>query len=310
MGTVALPEMKQRRYDSALATGCLALGGTLGSMIPPSTGFVIYGIIAEQSIGRLFIAGIIPGVLLALLYIGVVYVIRKRNPLAGAPGRKTTFKEKISSLKGIWIVMLLFALVMGGIYLGKFSATEAAAVGAFGAFVFAVATRRLSFKSFKSSINTTMRNTAMGFLIICGAMIFNYFLAVTRLPTQLASFVHGMSLSPYWFIVALVILYFILGTAMDGIAMTLLTVPLFLPLVEGYGFSLIWFGVFVVLMAEIASASPPVGITVFVVQSIAQDVPMWTVFRGVWPFMGAQMVMALLLLVFPALATFLPSTMF
>jgi C4-dicarboxylate transporter DctM subunit len=309
LATVALPEMKKRRYDAALASGCLACGGTLGTLIPPSLGFVIYGIIAEQSIGKLFIAGIIPGIILTILFMAVVYVICRHNPLAGMPGVRSSWKERLASIRGAWIVFLLFLLVMGGIYMGLFSATEAAGVGAFGAFVFAVATRRLSFENLRKSLNITMKNTAMGFIIIAGAMIFGYFLAVTRLPTQLANSLKEMQLDGYMFIVLVIILYIFLGCIMDTIAMKLLTIPIFLPLVEAYGFDLIWFGVIVTLMGEIAVVTPPVGINVFIIQGIAKDVPMYTIFRGIGPFLVANMVAVVLVVVFPTLATWLPATM-
>jgi C4-dicarboxylate transporter, DctM subunit len=310
MGTVALPEMKKYRYDPGLATGCISCGGTLGVMIPPSIGFVVYGIIAEQSVGRLFMAGIIPGIIQALLYVIAIYFVCKRNPLAGMPGPATSFKEKLYSLRGTWIVIVLFGAVMGGIYLGFFSATEAAGVGAFGAFVFAVATRRLTFQNFRNSLNTTMRNTAMGFLIIFGAMVFGYFLAVSDLPSQLAHTIQAMEVSPLIFIIAMVIMYLILGCIMDTTAMMLLTIPILLPLVESYGIDFIWFGVFTVLMGEIGCVTPPVGINVFVIKGIAKDVPMYTIFNGIWTFIAADLVLVVLLTIFPILATFLPNRMF
>jgi C4-dicarboxylate transporter, DctM subunit len=310
MGTVALPEMKKYKYDAALATGCLATGGTLGTMIPPSLGFVIYGIITEQSIGKLFIAGIIPGILQALLFIIVIFIMCKRNPLAGLPGPMTSIKEKMRSLKGTWIVLALFLVVMGGIYLGFFSATEAAAVGAFGALVFALATRRLSFQNFRNSLTTTMKTSGMAFTIIAGAMVFGYFLAITRLPSELATMVMGWNLNRYIFITFVILMYFFLGCIMDAIAMCLLTIPIFIPLVTAYGFDLIWFGVLVTLMGEIGVVTPPVGVNVFVIQGIASDVPMFTVFKGIWSFVAADLVLAVLLIFFPIIATFLPTTMF
>jgi C4-dicarboxylate transporter, DctM subunit len=310
MGTVAIPEMKRYRYDASLATGCIATGGTLGVMIPPSLGFVIYGIIAEQSIGKLFVAGIIPGILQALLFMGTIYTICKRNPLAGLPGPHTSWREKFRSLRGIWIVLALFSLVMGGIYLGLFSPTEAAGVGAFGAFVFAIATKRLTFQNYRQSLNATMRTTAMGFLILAGAMVFGYFLAVSRLPVQLASMIQGLHLNGYVLIGVIVLLYLFLGCIMDTIAMVVLTVPIFLPLMNAYGFDLIWFGVLVTLMGEIGGVTPPVGINVFVIQGIAKDVPMYTVFKGIGTFVLADLVLVVVLVAFPIIATFLPTTMF
>jgi C4-dicarboxylate transporter, DctM subunit len=309
LGTVALPEMKRYRYDAALATGCISCGGTLGVMIPPSVGFIIYGIITEQSIGKLFMAGILPGILQAILLIITISIMCRNNPLLGAPGPRTNLKQKIYSLKGTWIVLLLFVLVMGGLYAGLFSPTEAAGVGAFGAFIFALARRRLTSSNFQHSIYAAIKTTSMCFTIIAGAMILGYFLAVTRLPAELSSLVTGLNLNRYAVLVCIIVVYVFLGCIMDGIAMVLLTVPIFYPMILAYGFDPIWFGVIVTLMGEIGLITPPVGMNVFVIQGIAKDVPMYTVFRGIMPFFFTMLVLAAMLVAFPIISTFLPSRM-
>jgi C4-dicarboxylate transporter, DctM subunit len=309
MGTVALPEMKKRKYDASLATGCISCGGTLGVMIPPSMGFILYGIITEQSIGKLFIAGIFPGILQAALLILTIVVLCKRNPLLGIPGPKSTFRERILSLKNTWIVAILFLLVMGGIYLGLFSPTEAAGVGAFGAFVFAVARRRLSVQAFKISIYKTVITASMVFMIVTGAMIFGYFLAMSRLPAQISVLVLGAQLNPYIIMTLIVFVYLFLGCIMDAMAMILITVPIFFPLVVASGFDPIWFGVMVTLVGEVGMVTPPVGMNVFVIHGIAHDVPMYTVFKGIGSFVVSMLVLVILLTAFPQIATFLPEVM-
>jgi C4-dicarboxylate transporter, DctM subunit len=309
MGTVALPEMKKYRYDPSLAAGCISCGGTLGIMIPPSVGFIIYGIITEQSIGKLFIAGILPGVVQTILLLGTIVILCRRNPLLGPPGPKTNFKEKFFSLRKTWIVLLLFLVVIGGMYLGFFSPTEAAGVGAFGAFVFALARRLLSRKGLQEAIYTTVLTTSMCFVIIAGALVFGYFLAVSRLPSELSNMIMAMQVNRYVVLSMILVLYLFLGCIMDTIAMTLLTVPIFFPLIVASGFDPIWFGVIVTLMAEIGLITPPVGINVFVIGGVARDVPMYTIFKGVFPFLMSMFVLVGLLVAFPQIATFLPSVM-
>jgi C4-dicarboxylate transporter, DctM subunit len=309
LGTVALPEMKRYRYNPELATGCISCGGTLGVMIPPSIGFIVYGIITEQSIGKLFLAGILPGILQALLLIITVYIICKRDPLAGLPGPSVSLKNKIVSLKDTWVVLLLFLLVMGGIYMGFFSPTEAAGVGAFGAFAFALAKRKLTLRNFQDAIYSTINTTSMCFIIFAGAMVFGYFLAISRLPSQLATIVVALELNRYVVLGFILFVYLFLGCIMDGIAMVLLTVPIFYPMILSYGFDPIWFGVIVTLMGEIGLITPPVGMNVFVIQGISKDVPMYSVFRGILPFFSTMLVLAVILVAFPTISTFIPSVM-
>lgn len=307
MGMISLPEMKKYNYDPALATGAVASGGSLGILIPPSSIFIIYGILTEQSIGKLFIAGIFPGILLAFLFICSIYVRARRNPKLGPRGVKTSVVQKIVALKESWGVLVLFALIMGGLYLGWFTPTEAAGVGASGALLFALAKRQLTVHNFIAALTEAMRTTAMIFVIVIGAMIFGYFLAVSRLPFELANFAGGLSVSPYIILAGILVTYLFLGCIMDTLAMVILTVPIFYPVVLGLGFDPIWFGVMMVLVSEMGVITPPVGMNVYIIHGIAKDVPLFTIFRGVIPFLLMMLVCIILVTVFPQIALFLPS---
>jgi C4-dicarboxylate transporter DctM subunit len=308
IGIAVLPEMKRYKYSLELATGSVACGGTVGVMIPPSIILIIYGIIAQESIGKLFIAGIIPGILQVLFLIVAVLIICKLNPAAGPPGPKTSFRNKIISLRKIWVMLILFGLIMGGIYMGFFSPTEAGGVGCFGAFVFAIAKRRLNWKAFLDAIYETARITSMTFIIVVGAQIFARFIAISRLPFELSTLISEMQLNGYVVVTLILLLYLVLGSIMDTIAMMLFTVPIFLPIILSYGFDPIWFGVIATLMAEIGLITPPVGINVFVIKGVA-DVPMYTIFRGVTVFLIAMLFLLTLLIIFPQLSLFLPTAM-
>lgn len=309
MGTVALPEMKRYKYDPALATGCIAAGGTIGILIPPSIGLVIYGVITEQSIGKLFLAGFIPGVLEAVFYMATIFILCKINPHMGPPGPRTSLKHKVVALRGTWMVLLLFLLVIGGLYFGIFSPSEAAGVGACGAFVFALARGRLNRFNFKDSLLETITTAAMIFVIILGAMILGYFLAVTRLPFELATFIGGLALNRYIILVFILLFYILLGCVMDSLAIILLTVPIFFPLVLALGFDAIWFGIIIVRVTEIGLITPPVGLNVYIIKGVAKDVPMYTIFRGIVPFLVADICHVVLLVAVPQLALFLPGFM-
>jgi tripartite ATP-independent transporter DctM subunit len=309
MGSVALPEMKRYRYDPALATGCIAAGGTMGILIPPSIPLVIYGILTSESIGKLLMAGIIPGILEAVFYIITIHILCLWRPSLGPPGPKSSLIEKVASLKAIWAVVVLFTLVIGGIYFGFFSPTEAAGVGSCGAFVFALVRKHLSWRNFQESLTSSIKTTAMIFAILLGAMILGYFFAVTRLPFELASFIGGLPVNRYVILILILIVYLILGCIMDSLAMILLTVPIFYPLIKTLGFDPIWFGIIVVRAMEIGMITPPVGMNVFIIKGIAQDVPMYTIFRGAVPFLIADLCHVTLLILVPQLATFLPGLM-
>jgi C4-dicarboxylate transporter DctM subunit len=309
MGTVALPEMKRYKYDDRLATGAVAAGGTIGILIPPSVILILYGIITEQSIGKLFLAGFIPGVLEAVFYMVTIYILCKRNPLMGPPGPGKSLLEKVKSLKNSWIVLGLFVLVIGGIYLGVFSPTEAAGVGAFGAFVFGLARRRLGWQAFKSSLLDTGKTTSMIFVIILGAMILGYFLAVSRIPFTLADIVGALPVNRYVILLLVLLVYLVLGCIMDSMAIMLLITPIFFPLIVSLNFNPILFGILITRMTEIGLITPPVGLNVYVIQGVARDVPMQTIFRGIVPFLIADICHVLLLVTVPQLSLFLPSLM-
>jgi C4-dicarboxylate transporter DctM subunit len=309
MGTVALPEMRKANYSSALATGCIAAGGCLGILIPPSTILAIYGLLTEQSIGKLFLAGFIPGIIEAIFYIVTIYIICKRDPSMGPAGLRSTWAERISSLKNVWPVLLLFIVVIGGLYMGVFTPTEAAAVGAFGAFVIALALRKLSWKQFKDSLSETSLTTAMVFVILIGAAILGYFLAVARLPSTLSDWVSTLDVNRWLIMTGIIVLYLFLGCIMSSMAMIILTVPIFFPVIMSLGFNPIWFGIIIVKVVEIGQLTPPVGINVFVIQGIAKDVPMYTIFRGIIPFFIADLIEVVLLCLVPSIATILPDLM-
>ncbi len=309
MGTVALPEMRRYKYDSALATGCIAAGGSIGILIPPSIIFMIYGILTEQSIGKLFLAGFIPGVLEAVFYIITIYILCKRNPLMGPRGERVNFIERLVSLKGTWGVLALFLLVIGGIYMGVFTPTEAAGVGAFGALLFALGKRQLNWKNFTDSLIETGKTTAMVFFMLIGANIFSYFLAVTRLPFELSTFIAGLGVNRYIILGSIILFYLFLGCFVGVLPTIVLTVPVLFPVLVSLGFDPIWFGVIIVRMVEIGSITPPLGINVFVMKGVAKDLPMATIFRGIVPFFIADLFHVSLLVAVPQISLFLPGLM-
>jgi len=309
IGLIAIPEMRRYKYDSGLSAGSVAAGGTLDILIPPSGIFIIYGIMTEQSIAKLFIAGMIPGIMLALMFIVVVYFRVRLNPTLAPPGQSTTFREKMAALGECVEILLLCILILGGLIIGWFTPTEAGAIGAFGAIVFALIRKRLSWQGFKDSVIDTIRNTGMIFIIVMGALVFNAFFAVTTIPMELAEWVSGLALPPVSIMVIILLMYIILGTFLDELAMILLTLPIFFPVVTRLGFDPIWFGVVVVLVVEMGMISPPVGMTMFIVKGIAPDIPMQTIFKGVLPFVIAVAVLMIFLVAFPKLALFLPRLM-
>lgn len=309
MGMIALPEMKKYRYDSALATGSVASGGSLGILIPPSSILIIYGVLTEQSIEKLFMAGVFPGLLLALLFILSIMARVMVNRKLGPAGEKARFSERLASLRDCWGVLALFIVIMGGLYMGLFTPTEAAGIGAFGAFLFALFRGRLTKENFIAALTETMRTTAMIFVIVIGAMIFGYFLAISRLPYGLATLVSSLQVSPYVILTGILIVYLMLGCIMDTLAMVILTVPIFYPVIVNLGFDPIWFGVIMVLVSEMGVITPPVGLNVYVIHGVAKDVPLFTIFRGILPFLCMMILCIILVILFPQIATFLPELM-
>jgi tripartite ATP-independent transporter DctM subunit len=305
---VALPEMRKYRYDDALATGAVAAGGSMGILIPPSVILIIYGIITEQSIGKLFLAGFIPGLMEMFLYMITVWMLTTIKPELGPKGAKADFKEKMHALLHTWDILLLFIVVIGGIYAGIFTPTEAAGIGAFGTFFFALARKRLTLGVFKESLSSTLVTTGMLFLIMMGAMIFGYFLSVSQLPTEMAAFVGGLSVNRYIILAVILIIVLMLGCIMDSMAIVLLTIPVFYPLVIDMGFNPIWFGILVVRVTEMGMITPPVGMNVFVIKGIS-DVSISTIFRGIVPFLIADLIQVILLILFPQIVLFIPDLM-
>ena len=309
MGKVALPEMRKYKYDLRLAAGSIAAGGSMGILIPPSTILILYGILTQQSIGKLFLAGFIPGVLEAVFYMIVITILCKFKPSLGPKGPKTSLREKAVAFKSTWGIAALFLLVIGGIYLGVFTPSEAAGVGAFGALVLTFIKRKLNWKIFSSSLSDTSKMVAAMMFILVGAMIFGRFLAVTRLPFALADYVAGLAVSRYVILSVIIVLYLILGSILDIFSMVVLTVPIIFPVVTTLGFDPIWFGVIVVRLFEMGAITPPIGINVFVLKGVAGDVPLGTIFSGIVPFFIADLFHVGMLVAFPQVATFLPSLM-
>lgn len=307
MGLVALPEMRKHGYDVSLASGSVAAGGTIGSLIPPSGMFIIYGILTETSIGALFAAGILPGILLAAMYMGVIWIICTRNPRAGPRGAPCSWRTRFAAFGKTGEVIALILLVIGGIMGGFFTPTEAGAVGAFGAIVIAALRGRMNWPMLRASVYDTLRTTGMIFGILFGAFVFNSFVTVTTIPTQIVGFVSGLGVAPIFVLLLILLAYFVLGMVLDASAMMTLTVPLFFPLVTSLGYDAILFGVLVVRMTEIALITPPVGMNVFVLSGVARDIPIAAMFKGTAPFVAADILHVALILIFPAIALWLPS---
>ena len=309
MAKVAYPPMRKFGYSDVLATGVIAGGGTLGIMIPPSTLMVIYGIMTDTSIGKLFAAGVLPGLLGAVLLCGAVQYITWRDPAAGPPGERSSGSERFAAVKDIWGVALLFILVMGGIYGGVFTATEGAGVGAFGGFLFALARRALNWRVLFEILVESARTTSMLFMILIGALVFANFVNYSSMPGDLKDFVEQFQIHPLAVIVAICVIYVVLGTAMEELSMVLLTVPVFFPLVVHLGFDPVWFGIIIVMIVEIGLISPPVGMNMFVLRMLIPHVSISTIYRGVMPFMWADVIRLTILVAFPAISLFLPGFM-
>ncbi|MEW6663684.1 MAG: TRAP transporter large permease [Thermodesulfobacteriota bacterium] len=308
IGRIALPEMKRYNYSDSFACGCVACAGSLAVLIPPSIGFLMYGILTEQSVGVLFIAGIIPGILLSALFVGTVLVITALHPQAGPAGSKTPLREKIRILKVVGPVSVLLLLVLGGIYVGVFTPTEAGAVGAFGAIMVTLIAGYLSPKKLLASITETGTTTSMILMLMIGAFIFMKFLAISKLTFALPRVIGGLGLSPYVALFAIILFYIVLGMFFEIMSGMVLTIPLVYPVVMHLGFDPIWFGVILVLLMEMGLATPPIGLNVFLLSTVT-DVPLRTIFKGVWPFIAAICLCLALVILFPQIALFLPNKM-
>jgi len=307
MGKVALPEMKRYNYADSLATGSVAAAGSLGILIPPSTIFIIYGIMTEQSIGKLFLSGIFPGLILATLFIITIVLLCRHNPKLAPAGVATSWKHKLAGLAGVIETLILFSLVIVGLFLGWFSPTQAGAVGAAGALLIGVASRQLTWQSFLGAVKDALRITCMVMVIVTGATIFGHFMAVTKIPFILADWVVGLPLPTAAIMGVIVLIYLIGGCFMDALALITLTIPILYPVVLALGFDPIWFGVIIVLVTEMGVITPPVGVNVYVIKGIAKDVPLETIFKGILPFLVALIVAISILMAFPQIATFLPN---
>jgi tripartite ATP-independent transporter DctM subunit len=309
MCSVALPEMRKYRYSDQLSLGAISAGGLLGFMIPPSLAFVLYGFFTEESIGSLFIAGILPGALIVLSFIGAIAIVCWRNPAAGPAGPASGWKERLAALYNVWGIIVLFLLVMGGMYSGFFTPSEAGAVGAFGALLLGIAKRRITWANLSKSLMETGIISGMIFLLIIGASILSSFMAVSEIPFTLARLISNLPVSPVLIMLILLLMYLVTGFFMSSMAVMVLTVPIIHPALEALGVDPIWFGVLVVLTIMIGQITPPVGIVVYAVGGMVRDVPMGKIFGGVWPFVGAMVVTLALLIIFPQIALWLPGMM-
>jgi C4-dicarboxylate transporter, DctM subunit len=309
MAKVAYPSMKRFGYADQLAAGTVAGAGTLGIMIPPSTIMVIYGVFTETNIAKLFAAGILPGILGAILLCGAVQYMTWRDPASGPPGERSSWRERLLALKDVWAVATLFLFVMGGIYGGLFTATEGAGMGAMGALVFALARRALTWRTLYDALLESARTTAMLFVILIGALIFAEFVNITTMPKDLTTFVSRFAVHPIMVVAAICAIYVVLGTAMEELSMVLLTMPVFFPVIVHLGFDPVWFGIIIVCVVEIGLISPPVGMNMFVLKTLLPEVSTGTVFRGVMPFMWADVIRLAILVAFPIISLWLPRMM-
>lgn len=310
MGRVALPQMKRFKYDDSLATGAVAAGGTLGILIPPSSGMIIYAILTEQSIGRLFMAGVFPGLLLTGLFLVAIYIVTRIRPEAGPPGPRVNMRERFAAARRSLAIVGIVLATIGGIYLGVFTPVEAAGVGAFLTFMMALYRRSLDRPKICFVLLQTLQTSATVMMILIGAFVFIPFMALTQIPENIVGFLVNLDVGPLGVLIIILTTYIALGTFLEGLAMLVLTLHIVFPVIIELGLDPIWFGVVVVIVLEMGLISPPVGVNVFVVKSVAPDVPMGTIFRGIWPFWLAMAVCLALLVAFPKIATFLPDTMY
>jgi tripartite ATP-independent transporter DctM subunit len=310
IGQVALPEMRRYRYDPRLATGAVAAGGTLGILIPPSTGMVIYAILTEQSIGQLFVAGVLPGLLLTVMFMMTITGICWVYPGYGPPGEPMPMRQRMHALLRALPMLGIVIVTIGGIYLGLFTPTEAAAAGAFLAMLLALVRRSLTLKSLLDALLECVRTSGLIFLILIGATLFSQFIAISRIPADLAELLIGLQLPKVAILALILAAYTVLGMFMEGFAMLVLTLPVVFPIISALGYDPIWFGVIMVIVLEMGLISPPVGVNVYVVKGVAGDVPMGQIFVGILPFWAAMIVTLVILVAFPEIALLLPKSMF
>ncbi|MBC8460239.1 MAG: TRAP transporter large permease [Deltaproteobacteria bacterium] len=306
MGTVALPQMNKYKYDTMLSSGTVVTGGTLGTVMPPSVVLIVIGLQTEQSIIKLFLGGILPAILLGLLFVLTIFVICRINPSYGPAGPKTSFKEKIISLTGVIEAVVIFILVIGGLYAGLFTPTEAGAVGVFFALVVTIATRRITWKGIVSSVVETLKISSMVFFLVTGAIIFGRFLAVTRLPFMVADFASGLPVSPYIILAFILAIYLIGGCFVDSLGFLVLTIPIFFPLGMALGFDPIWYSIILTMVTTMGAITPPVGVNIYVVKALAPEIPLGTIFKSVSFFLVACIVSIIILIIFPQIILVIP----
>jgi tripartite ATP-independent transporter DctM subunit len=306
---VAYPEMRRFNYPQSFSTGVIAAGGTLGAILPPSLVLAVYSLITQQDVGRLYIAGIIPGVLAVIMYITTIFLLGAARPNFLPKGPVSSWGERAAAVRGVWAITLLFLFVIGGMYGGAFTPTEAAAMGAGGAFLIAVARGRLTMRQFLDCLMRALRTSAAIFSILIGALLFGYFLTITQTPQNVTEFLTGLGLGRYGVLLVIMLMYLVLGCVMDAMAMVILTVPIIFPVITALGFDPIWFGVIIVMTVELGLIHPPVGMNVFVIKSVVRDVSIGTIFMGVIPFVVTDIIRLAILIAFPILSTWLPEHM-
>lgn len=309
MGVMAFEEMNKAGYNKSLASGSIVAGGTLGILIPPSTIFIVYGMLTEQSIGQLLIAGIVPGILLTLLYMLTVYLSVTLQPGLAPRGAKVSLKEKLRSLQSISWIVIVFIVVIGGMYIGFFSPTEAAGVGAFSTFIIAIIRRKMTWALLIESLSRTLATTGFIFAIIIGAFILNYFLAMTKIPIILANFLTSTNLSPIMILASIILMYILLGAVMDSLAMVVVTIPIVIPVIDAIGYDLIWFGVIIVLVVEMALITPPMGMNCFVLKGVTPNVKLEEIFLGSLRFVVPIIILIVIAILFPEIILYLPNKM-
>jgi tripartite ATP-independent transporter DctM subunit len=306
---VAYPEMRRFNYPQSFATGVIAVGGTLGAMLPPSTVLVVYGVITEQDIGKLFIAGVIPGLLAIAMHMITIFIIGRVRPNFLPQGPASAWRDRVLAVRDVWSPLLLFLFVIGGLYGGFFVPTEAGAVGAVGAFLIGILRGKLNGEGILQSLLQATRTAAAVFTVLIGALFFGRFLAITQTPQHVTAFFLGLGIGPYGVLALILAMYIVLGCLMDALAMIILTVPIVFPAIQALGFDPIWFGIIIVMTVELGLIHPPVGMNVFVIKSVIKDVSMSTIFVGVLPFVATDLVRLGILVAVPGLATWLPSAM-
>ena len=309
MAQIALPEMRRYKYADELATGAVAAGGTIGILIPPSVIMVIYGLLTETSISALFLAGIVPGILTVAGFMAAISIMTRINPKLGPPAARTPMRERLKALRSVWGTAALFLVVIGGLYIGVFSPTEAASVGAVGAFVLGLINRKSPRQLLATTLIDTVKTTAMIFTVLTGAILFNNFLILASVPNLVSDWIGALPLGKTAVLLVIIGMYFVLGCLLDSLAMILLTIPIVFPIVKALNYDPVWFGIIIVMVVELGLITPPIGMNVFVIKGITKDVPLETIFRGVTPFIIAQIILILILIAVPSIALWLPSTM-